>query len=95
MGVGDLFISPFLIPAWIPEHLTPVPLVPSGLAGARNRRDTSPETACIPSDCTPLPSWCLALNPPPTFDSSLQRDATGSSSRDYLYYEPRGTPTHT
>lgn len=42
-----------------------------------------PETACFPRDCTPSPSWCLALNPAPAYDSFLQRDATGGSSRDY------------
>ena len=28
----------------------------------------------------------------PAYDSSLQRDAPGGSSRDYHSYEPRGTP---
>ena len=88
MRVGELFILPALIPAWTPEHLIPVPLVPSGLAGARNRRGAFPESACFPSDRTPSPSWCLALTPTPACDSSLQGDATGGSSRDYLSYEP-------
>lgn len=91
MGVEGLFILPALIPAWTPEHLIPVPLVPSGLAGARNRRDTYPESACFLSGCPSSPSWCLALIPTPAYDSSLQRDATCGSGRDYLSYEPRGT----
>lgn len=37
-GGCGLFILLVLIPAWIPEHQIPVPLVPSGLAGAGNRR---------------------------------------------------------
>lgn len=37
-GGWGLFILLVLIPAWTPEHQIPVPLVPSGLAGAGNRR---------------------------------------------------------
>lgn len=95
MGAGELFILPVLIPAWTPKHLIPVPLVPSGLAGARSRKDAFPESACSPSDCTPSPSWCLASTPTPADDCSLPRDATGGSSRDYLSYKPRGPPNLT
>lgn len=63
-----------------------MPWVPSGLAGAGNGRDTSPESTCLPSDRIPLPAWCLALAPTSAYDSSLHRD-----QRDYLSYEPRGT----
>lgn len=41
-GGWGLFILLVLIPAWTPEHQIPMPLVPSGLAGARNRRTHHP-----------------------------------------------------
>lgn len=46
-GVGGLFILLVLIPAWTPEHQIPVPLVPSGLAGAGNRRFHRPRSPRI------------------------------------------------
>lgn len=41
-GGWGLFILLVLISAWTPEHQLPVPLLPSGLAGARNRRSHHP-----------------------------------------------------
>lgn len=46
---------------------------------------TTLESACFPSDCTPLPPWCLASAPlPQSLLRLLQGDATGGSSRNYL-----------
>lgn len=69
--------------------------VPSGLAGAGNER-TPPESTCLPSDRIPLPAWCLALAPPPAYDSSLQGNQIAAPVRTTLKslgaHSPTGPP---
>lgn len=61
-GGWGLFILLVFIPAWTPEHQIPVPLV--SLAWLEPGTGyTALESACFPSDCTPLPPWCLASAP--------------------------------